>query len=46
MDLVQQVFNFFFFISKNMENLINMELLKKENAEHEKFFKEFHKCIF
>ena len=29
-----------------MENLINMELLKKENAEHEKFFKEFHKCIF
>ena len=29
-----------------MKNLINMELLKKENAEHEKFFKEFHNCIF
>ena len=23
-----------------------MELLKKENVEHEKKFKEFHKCIF
>ena len=23
-----------------------MELLKKENVEHEKFFKQFHKCIF
>ena len=32
--------------SKNMENSINMELLKKENVEHQKFFKEFHKCIF
>ena len=29
-----------------MENSINMELLKKENVEHEKKFKEFHKCIF
>ena len=29
-----------------MENSINMELLKKENVEHEKCFKEFHKCIF
>ena len=29
-----------------MKNSINMELLKKENVEHEKLFKEFHKCIF
>ena len=34
------------FFSKNMENSINMELLKKENVEHQTFFKEFHKCIF
>ena len=29
-----------------MENSINMELLKKENVEHEKIFKQFHKYIF
>ena len=29
-----------------MENSINIELLKKENVEHEKIFKKFHKCIF
>ena len=29
-----------------MEFTLNNGILKKENEEHEKCFKEFHKCIF
>ena len=29
-----------------MEFTLNNEKLKKETEEHEKLFKEFHKCIF
>ena len=29
-----------------MEFTLNNGILKKENEEHEKRFKEFHKCIF
>ena len=29
-----------------MKFTLNKEILKKENKEHEKLFKEFHKCIF
>ena len=29
-----------------MKFTLNKEILKKENEEHEKLFKEFHKCIF
>ena len=29
-----------------MEFTLNNDLLKKENDEHEKFFKVFHRCIY
>ena len=29
-----------------MEFPLNIDLLKKENDEHEKAFKDFHRCIY
>ena len=40
----QVVFNFF--LAKKMGFRLNINLLKKENEEHEKIFKDFHRCIY